>query len=184
MTSIIFATNLFVDSVDGTTADRGARNFFRKFEVGLLHLSSSLVIVTQVTGLAHANGVVESISVLAVPCKLVSTELSIARWTHVFSVVFSWGVWTLRNFHRVFSWFHIFDWFDGSFSFFLIDSWSLLQNTLLSLFVDKFFLNEVLEQLSVHFAWNIRAVNLAFFLVSNHLRKLVKDLHFQILCGN
>ena len=79
MTSIIFATNLFVDSVDGTTADRGARNFFRKFEVGLLHLSSSLVIVTQVTGLAHANGVVESISVLAVPCKLVSTELSIAR---------------------------------------------------------------------------------------------------------
>jgi len=59
------------------------------------------VVVRQVAGLAHADGVVETVPVLTLPSQLVATEFSVARRAHVLCVVLSARVRTLRDLHLV-----------------------------------------------------------------------------------
>lgn len=63
-----------------------------------LHLSL-LVVVAQIAGLAHTHGVVEPVSVLAVPGKLVATKLTVTGGAHVLGVVLAVGMGALRNLH-------------------------------------------------------------------------------------
>ena len=76
---------------------------FEGFSLLLLSLSldlgSSLVVIRQVAGLAHTHGVQKAVMMLTLPSILVSSELSVARRAHVFSVVLSVGVWALGDCH-------------------------------------------------------------------------------------
>ena len=60
-----------------------------------------LVIVSEITRLAFSYRVVELICVLTVPSILVPSELSIARTTHVFGIVFSILMGALCYLHRL-----------------------------------------------------------------------------------
>ena len=96
----LLALDLFIDSCDAFKRE-GILGVGTLLFLGLLCLHPSLVVVAQVTSLAHSDGVVESFLVLAFPSKLVAAEFPVARRTHVFSVVFSVDMRTLRNFHSV-----------------------------------------------------------------------------------
>ena len=64
-----------------------------------LDLGSSLVVIGEVAGLAHADGVVESIGVFALGGILLSTEFAVARRAHVLGVVLSVRVGALGDKH-------------------------------------------------------------------------------------
>lgn len=50
------------------------------------------MIIWEITGLAHAHWVEQSIFMLAIPCILVATVLPVATWTHVLhTVTFYWS---------------------------------------------------------------------------------------------
>ena len=66
-----------------------------------LDLGSSLVVVWEVAGLAHAHGVEQSVGVLAVEGVLVTTELAVARGAHVLGVVLSVHVRAFGDSHHV-----------------------------------------------------------------------------------
>lgn len=94
--------NLFIDSLKTTSTDCTTRYVLLESKFCLcFSLSSSLVVVTQVASLTHADWVVQSFSVLAVPGQLVSSKLSVARRAHVFGIVLSVNMWALRNLHRI-----------------------------------------------------------------------------------
>ena len=66
-----------------------------------LDLGSSLVVVAQVASLAHTHRVKKSVVMLAVKSILVSAELAVAGRTHVFGVVFTGGMRALSEGHYV-----------------------------------------------------------------------------------
>ena len=93
--------NLFVDTVDAHAADGLFGVGALVFGVLSFGLSFSLVVVTQVASLAHSDGVVQLLSVLAVPGHLISAELSVARRAHVLGVVLSIDMWALGDLHDI-----------------------------------------------------------------------------------
>ena len=91
--------DLFIDPVETASADALTRV---TAVLGLcLSLGSSLVVVTQVASLAHTHGVVQSLTVMAVPGHLVTAKLTVARGTHVLGVVLSMHMRALGDLHLI-----------------------------------------------------------------------------------
>jgi hypothetical protein len=117
-----------------------------------LDLGASFVIVGQVTSLAHAHRVQESIGVLTVESVLISPELSVAGGAHVFSVMLPKGMRALGDGHDVgfldivaviaaYGRLLMLELFEGFFFWF---DWLFLDRENFFLFIDKLLLDEVL----------------------------------------
>jgi hypothetical protein len=138
------------------------------------------MIVTEITRLAHAHRVQESILVLAVPCILIAAKLSVARWAHVLGVVLTVDVRAFRDLHHLLGRVDALQWqaldrFRGA----LGHLWDLrlcfhnflkrsCLNSVLRLLlgsVNELLLNEILEEHAVQLAW--LALGLALLLVLN-----------------
>lgn len=172
------------------------------------------MIVTQIACLAHSDGIVQLVGMLAVPSSLVSAKLSIARGAHVLGVMLSMNMWALRDLHRVCvssldRCIHnsllgvnghvviavtvvlmlmvvqkLIDDRVVSNGSWLINSYLLSRlGSSLDLGVHELLLEEVLQKLGVKLARYVSALVLTAFLMHNHLRERIKDLHFKILGG-
>jgi hypothetical protein len=95
--------DIFVDTMDADAADRFVRVGTLTLVLCVLSfgLGSSLVIVTQIAGLAHSDGVVQLLGMSTVPGHLVSTKLSVTGRAHVFGVMLSVNVWARSDLHGV-----------------------------------------------------------------------------------
>lgn len=99
--STLFLRDLLVNAIKTGDANRFTWNIDILCLCLCLSLGASLVVVTQVACLAHANRVIQLISMLAIPGQLVSSKLSVAWRAHVFGIVLSVNMRALRNFHRI-----------------------------------------------------------------------------------
>ena len=64
---------------------------------------SSLVVISQIARLAHAQRIIQPSLMSTGPCELSSSRFSVAWGTHVLSIMFSLSMWTGWDHHHVLS---------------------------------------------------------------------------------